>query len=208
MKILCVLATALLMTLPLTGRAETVNRIAAVVNDEVITTYQLEKELAEQGVEKSPAARRQALEALIEETLISQRVEALGLKVTEEELEAAIEDVQRQNKLTREQLVEALRSQGMEFTEYRENLRRQILRFKLLGREVQAKVEVTSQEVRDYFRAHIDDYREAPNVRLNRLTFPIPPRASEEQMATIRQQAAEALARLRGGESFTSVLLA
>ena len=74
--------------------------------------------------------------------------------------------MQKQNKLTREQLVQALQFEGMAFDEYRENLRKQILRFKLLGREVQSKVEVTNQEIRDYFRQHIDDYREAPFVRI------------------------------------------
>lgn len=208
MKKLFILAAALLLAMPFSGRAETVDRIAAVVNNDIITTFQLDKEMARrQDGGSSPEERRQALEALIEESLIAQRVAALGLKISEEELEAAVQDVQKQNKLTREQLVEALRLQGMDFAEYRESLRRQILRFKLLGREVQAKVEVTNQEVRDYFREHIDEFREAPNVRLHHLTFPIPARATGEQIETIRRQAEEALVRLRAGEEFTTVLL-
>lgn len=208
MKQLLALVIPLLLTLPSPARSQLVDRIAAVVNDEIITTLQLQQELDRRGDgAASPEERRKILEVLIEDALVRQRVEELGLKVTDEELEAAILDVQKQNKLNREQLIEALRLQGMEFEEYRENLRRQIVRFKLLGREVQSKVEVTGGEVRDYFREHIDEYREDPNLRLNRLTFPIPPKAGKEQIEAGRRLADEALTRLRQGENFTSVLL-
>ena len=82
-------------------------------------------------------------------------------------------DVQRQNKLNAQQLEEALRQQGMSLTEYQENIRSQILRFKLLAREVQSKIEVSTQEIRDYFREHIDDYRLAPSIRLSVISFPL-----------------------------------
>jgi peptidyl-prolyl cis-trans isomerase SurA len=206
------LAALLLFALPV--RAEVVSRIAAVVNDEIITTYRLDQVLAQRlQAERRPlstveteALRRRVLSDLIDEALVRQRVAELGLKVTDEEVEAAILDVQNQNKLSREQLVAALRAEGMTFDEYRENLRNQIQRFKLLGREVQSKVEVTNQEIRDYFREHIDDYREPPTVRLSQLTFPIPAKASPERIEAVRTKAAAALERLRRGESFAAVL--
>jgi peptidyl-prolyl cis-trans isomerase SurA len=92
----------------------------------------------------------------------------------------------------------------MSFAEYRETLGKQILRFKLIGREVQSKVEVTNQEIRDYFREHIDQYREEPSTRLSRLTFPLA--GSAEQREATRAKAAGALARLRQGEEFGVVL--
>jgi peptidyl-prolyl cis-trans isomerase SurA len=91
---------------------------------------------------------------------------------------------------------------------YRENLAKQILRFKLIGREVQSKVEVTNQETRDYFRVHIDEFREPAYLRLARLTFPLPAKASAVQREAARAKAEEALSRLRRGEDFYGVLLA
>lgn len=206
-----ILAAALLLTLAVPAGAEMVNGIAAVVNDEIITTHKLEKELQDAGQippEQRDRLRREVLGKLIDDVLLRQRIKELGLKVGDEELEAAIQDVQKQNKLTRPQLEEAVRSQGMGFDEYRENLREQILRFKLMGREVQSKVEVTSDEIRDYFRQNIDKYREEPSVRLNRLTFPLPEKATAEQQSAVLSRADEALRRLRKGESFEAVLRA
>lgn len=217
MKRLLTIVAVLLLVQLVPARAETVSRIAAVVNDEIITTYQLELKVAERldsqaagtkfSAEEMGTLRQGVLSELIEEALVRQRIDELGLKVSDEEIEAAIQDVQRQNKLTREQLVQALQFEGMAFDDYRENLRKQILRFKLLGREVQSKVEVTNQEIRDYFREHIDDYREPPFVRLNSINFPVPEKATTVQAEAIRAKAEVALERLRQGEEFYAVLL-
>lgn len=210
-----VLIAGLLLVLATAASAEVINRIAAVVNNEIVTSVQLEKELAARlavenqtlsgAPDELPALRRRVLDALIEEALIRQKITELGLKASDDEIEAAIRDVQKQNKLTREQLEEALKAQGMSFAEYRETLGKQILRFKLIGREVQSKVEVTNQEIRDYFRDHIDQFREEPRTRLSRLTFALN-LGNPEQLAAVRAKAAGALARLRQGEEFGVVL--
>jgi len=207
-------AIAILLLLPGVAMATTtVSRIAAVVNSEIITTNQLNRELAERanGAKVPPSQlsdlRQQVLSELIEKTLLMQKIDELGIKVSDAEIESAVNDVQKQNKLTREQLVEALRSEGMPFEKYKDNLRQQILRYKLVGREVQAKVEVTTREVSDYFREHIDDYREKPFLRLSRITFPIPPKSTTVQIEAIRDKAQAALERLKKGEEFYPVLL-
>jgi peptidyl-prolyl cis-trans isomerase SurA len=213
------IVVAMLLLAPLSNVwAETVSRIAAVVNDDLITTHQLDMKVAERlraeadgqklSAGEMDALRRSVLSELVEEALIRQRIDELGLKVADDEVEAAIQDVQKQNKLTREQLIQALQLEGMTFDAYRENLVKQILRFKLLGREVQSKVEVTNQEIRDYFRAHIDEFREPAYVRLARISFPLPAKATAVQIEAVRAKAEEAIARLRKGEDFYSVLLA
>jgi len=213
---IAILSVWLLLLPALCPAAQTVSRIAAVVNDEIITTHQLDREMAERlaaeggkdiGAEKMEAMRRELLSKMIDDVLVRQRSEELGIEVTEEEVEAAIDDIQKQNKLSRQQLIDALEYQGMPFDSYRDNMRQQILRYKLIGREVQAKVDVSDREVRDYFRQHIDDYREEPKMRLSRITFPIPDKATEVQVDAIRNRAEEALERLRQGEDFYAVLL-
>ena len=194
-------------------RAETVSKIAAVVNDQVITTHQLEQavDAALQGKPK-PAGldlanlRSQILSRMIEDKLVEQKIAELKLNVDDEEVEAAIRDVQKQNHLTREQLVAALQAQGMSFDTYKETLRKQILRFKLIGREVRSKVEVSNQDLLDYFREHIDDYREAPYMRISRITFPVPAAANTARKAKVMAAAEAARKRLLAGEALDQVL--
>lgn len=218
MKRMMAILSAWLLLLPTVCPAgQTVSRIAAVVNDDIITTHQLDQEMAERlaaegggkniGAEKMEAMRRELLSKLVDDALVRQRAEKLGLKVSEEEVDAAIDDIQKQNNLSRQQLIDALQFQGMPFDAYRENMRQQVLRYKVIGREVRAKVDVTDRDVRNYFREHIDDYREEPKMRLSRITFQVPDNATEVQVDAIRKRAGEALGRLQHGEDFYTVLL-
>lgn len=194
-------------------RAEIVSRIAAVVNADVITTHQLDQAVAavlEGKPKPSPVdlanLRSQLLNRMIEDKLVQQKIAELKLTVSDEELEAAIRDVQKQNHLTREQLVAALQAQGMSFDAYKENMRKQILRFKLIGREVRSKVEVTNQDLLDYFREHIDDYREAPYTRISRITFPVPASADAAAKEKLKADAEAARKRLEAGDALDQVL--
>lgn len=209
------LIVLLLLVLVATAEAEVVSKIAAVVNQEIITTHQLDLKLANalasqaQGKivppEQMQSMRLEFLNRLIEEELVQQKIKELKLTASDIEVDDAIKDVQRQNKITHEQLVAALESQGMTFDEYKQKMRDQILRYKLIGREVQSKIDVTDKDVSDYFRDHIDDYREPPTIRLSQLLIPLPADASSSQIEAAKGKAAEALAQLRGGADFDAV---
>lgn len=187
---------------PLSGAATTLNRTVAVVNDEIVTSYQLERALeakATAGREVDDTLRRELLDKMIEELLLGQRIRELKLTVAPEEIDAAIDDILKQNKITREQLKQALSQQGIDFTAYRETLSKQILRFKLMGREVQAKVEVTNREIRSYFDAHAEDYQRPPEVRIEHFTL-------KDEGADARQIIAAVRTRLDAGEPLPQVL--
>lgn len=198
------------------AQAEEVSKIAAVVNNEIITTHQLDLQvtgyLASQAQgnivppEQMAALRQQILDRLIEEELVQQKIKQLQLTASDAEIDEAILDIQRQNSITEEQLTLALQSQGLSFEAYREKMREQILRFKLIGREVQSKVDVTDQDVGDYFREHIDEFREPPSVQLDHLRIPLPEHAGPGQVETAKQKAQKALARLQLGETLEAVI--
>jgi len=161
------LLLALLLLWTSTASATTLIKTVAMVNNDAVTSYQLEKKLViAMAAETSPRQlsqqeysdlRLKILNDMIEDLLVEQRIQELGLSVSDQELDSAIEDVQRQNKLTSEQLKTALQAQGMSFADYRLNLRKEILRYKLIARDVRSKVEVTNAEIRDYFNAHEAD---------------------------------------------------
>lgn len=211
-RILLIILTGLLVGT--TGaQAAVVSRIAAVVNDEIITTHQLDlalkKELSRMPESPTPAQlgtlRQDLLSRLIEERLINQRIKALDLKVSKEELEVALQDVQTQNQLSRDDLKEAIKAKGLAFEEYQDNLRNQILRYKLLGMEVRRKIEVSQGEIRDYYRAHLEDYRLPAKVSLSALAFPVPARAGLAEKESIHKAAQTALDLMKNGTSMEEV---
>jgi peptidyl-prolyl cis-trans isomerase SurA len=211
---LCLLA--LLLTALPTG-AELVSKVVAVVNDAIITSLQLDAAVAAEQRGNPEQAnlnaaqwqelRQKVLNRMVDEELLRQRIAELKLTVSNTEVEEAISDIQQQNNLTRAQLIEALESQGMEFDTYRRNMHDQILRFKLLGREVQDKVDVTHSEVLDYYNAHLDDYRRLPFLHLANLVFTLPTKADDGVVAASRSRAEEARRRLLQGDRVEAILI-
>lgn len=206
------LAMCLLLN-ALPAQAEIVSRIAAVVNDDIITTLQLDERIAaELGAETAAniaaPERLVVLDKIVQEILVEQRVKQLGMSVDDEEVERAIQDVERQNNIDRSQLELALQTQGLTMESYRTKLRRQLLEFKLVGREIRDKIEVTNQETRNYYREHIENYREDPFLLLSRISFNVPVNVAADQLNAMRALSQEALSRLRAGEDFDQVLAA
>ncbi len=196
----------LCLLLPVHAFALELNRVVAVINNDAVTSIQLDKALAaaEPGATPAIDERRQVLERLIEESLMRQRAEEIGLTVSDDEVEAALQDVLRQNRLTKEQLDVALTQQGVAPDDYRQSLRRQILRFKLVGREVQGLIEVSSREIQEYYTANSAAYHEAPSIELRHISFPL-----AGQDAKVQEERGQvALAALRAGTDFATVLAA
>jgi len=196
--------------------ATTLIKIVATVNNDAVTSYQLEKRLAtamatdatknQLNREEHRELKLKILDQMIDELLVEQRVREIGLKVTEDEITRAIEDVQRQNKLTLEQLKKALSAQGMDFAEYRANLGKEILRYKLIGREVRSKIEVTRSEIREYFNTHQAEYRQPPTLQLGRISYPLAKDASLKEKEILLQKAEVVRQQLLNGKPFTEVL--
>lgn len=208
------LFSLLFATTPVT--AKTLSKIAAIVNDEIITTLQLDQAVIDDltknpqnqfNVTQFDQMKVQILDKLIDDKLSEQQTKRLGLQVSEEELDSAIADVESKNGLTREALTQALATQGVTMPEYREKVRGEILHYKLLSREVNLKVMVTSNEVRNYFDQHIDEYTSGEKIGLTRIGYEIPT-GNEKQVAKLRKQVEACRDQLISGEDFDQVLAA
>lgn len=195
--------------------AKTLTKVAAVVNDDIVTTYELDKAVAE-ALSKNPnrnqmtATRldeltKQTLETLIKEKLFDQQIKKLGIEVSDSELTGAIQDVAEKNGLSKEALAKALEAQGLTMDAYRDKIKKEILRYKLMSREVNYKVMVTTAEIRNYYDEHIKDYNSEPKIHIKRISFTIP-QGDEKDMAAFYKQVEVARDLLLNGEDFDKVL--
>ncbi|MCK5826005.1 MAG: SurA N-terminal domain-containing protein [Desulfuromusa sp.] len=203
----------LLVATPVT--AKTLSKVAAVVNDDIITTYQLDQAVMNDltsntnknqlDITQFGQVKVQILDKLIDEKLMEQQVKKLGLRVSDEELNSAIADVVLKNGLTDETLKQALNSQGVTMPQYREKVKNEILHYKLLNREVNYKVLVTSKEVRDYFDQNITEYAGGAKLHLNQLIYDLPD-GDEKKAAKRRKQLEACRQQLISGKDFNEVL--
>jgi peptidyl-prolyl cis-trans isomerase SurA len=105
--------------------------------------------------------RASGLEALIEERLISQIVARSELYATDEEVNGAIDMISRENGITRDQLEQSVTSQGLTMDEYRQELKGEIERRKVVGMMVASKVEVEETEVRALYDQRFSEQPES-----------------------------------------------
>jgi parvulin-like peptidyl-prolyl isomerase len=154
-----IILTALLFIpalVSLTGAAyskQTIDRVVAVVNDDVITL----SELKESAIIVNPTSTKdidesEILQQMIEQKLLEQEAKKLGIKVTDAEIDASIEDVKKKYNLNDEQMTEVLKKQNMTPESFREQWKNQLLANKLLDSQLKNKIVITDDEIEDYYK--------------------------------------------------------
>ena len=144
------------------GAAELVDRVVAVVNGKLITMFDVDNRVVEvvqrtQGVTLKPGdprleeLRRQMLESMITEMLIEQEAARMKINVSETEIDSQIDELKKKNNLTQQQFVAELAKEGLTLKQFRQRIRDDSMRKRLLGFMVHRKVLVTDDEVRDYY---------------------------------------------------------
>jgi len=196
-------------------RAELVSGIVAVVNDDIITTFDLDKEyqnLAREAGRKEPyteAERKEmrsvAVNRMVDRKLVDQKIRELDIKVSEEEIRQSIEEVKKQNNLTQERLVEALAAQGLSFDQYKTQIREQMERVRLMSQEVRAKVQVSLKEVMEYYQANRRSFGEQELYRARHILFRIPKDATAAEIGKIQAKAEEVLQQAKTGADFVEL---
>ncbi|HTA19537.1 MAG TPA: peptidylprolyl isomerase [Polyangia bacterium] len=204
--------------LALSGRADArlVEKVAAVVGDNIILASEVEEKAAPMLADASrigdpakraaraTALRREVLDRLIDDELILQQATDLKLSVTNEQVDQSIEEIKKQNSLDDDQLKEALRGQGMSMAGYRADLKRQLLRYRVLNIAVGSRVSISDEEVKGYYERHMKDGGNV-QVRASHIFVAIPDGADAATVAEKQAWAKKLLERAKGGEDFAKL---
>ncbi len=202
--------------MPALLHAEIIDRIAAVVNDEPITVLDVNREMAslKKEAERNPALiagksdaelRKMVLDRLIDKKLVEQKVRELDIKVGEEEIRQAIEDVKKQNNLSQEALVSALANQGMSFDQYKAQLKEQLERLRLVSQEVRSKIQVGDKEVREYYDAHKSKYTTDETFHARQIFFKLDKNPTAKQLRDTMLRAIRVMVYLKAGLNFADM---
>lgn len=214
-RTITIILAAILCFFPVHASSETVSGIAALVNDEPLTTYDVDKEqeAIEKGLDTKPAKddagraqlRQAALDSLINKKLIEQKIRELGINVTDEEVRQAIEEVKRSNNLTQDNLKEALAARGISFDEYKAQIKEQLERLRLISVEVRSKIQISEQEMREYYEANAGKFQVDEAFRARQIFLPVSPKATDEERKRTESAGEKILAEARGGADFAGL---
>jgi peptidyl-prolyl cis-trans isomerase SurA len=191
-----------------------VDRIVAVVNDEVITQNDLQervnlvlRQLQRQGAQLPPAdaLNKQILERMINDLLQVQLAKETGVKVDDATLDRTIERIAQENNLGMTDFRAALEKDGIKYPRFREDIRSEILLARLREREVDNGVVVTDAEVETELAREARDQSSGSEFLISHVLVSLPAQATPEQIEQRRRKAVQALTELRRGSNFAQV---
>ena len=204
-------------TRELATQGDLLDRVVAIVNDGVVLNSDLDAQvgivserLRQQKLEPPPqnVLRQQVLERLVLQEIQLQRANHAGVKVSDEMLNGALEDVAKRNGITLTQLPDALKQQGVDYAEYREEIRREMLLQLLRQRDVLQHISVTPREI-DQF---LDRQAKAPSERneynVSHILIAVGQEASPAQQEAAAKRAQEVYERAKSGEDFAKLAVA
>ena len=196
------------------GTARSADYIVAVVNNELVTQFEVEQRLAQareqaqrsgQSLPPDAELRRQAVQSLIDERVVITWARDSGLKVDDQEVERAVANVAASNKLSVEQLKARLRDEAIDYGRFRNNLRDQILAERVREREVPQRIRISDAEVEDAIDAERAKAGAGQVLNIAQILVTVPEGAAADVLAQRRARAESALARVKGGEPFEKV---
>lgn len=196
--------------------ADICNRIVAFVNNDIITSYELENKMQkfikttlDEFKEKDPQgysdARRQILNMLIDEKIAQERIKELGINISAKEIDQAIERLKEDNHWTHEDLLLQLKEQRLSYPEYKEGMKTELERIRLINHEVKSKIIVRDEDIGEYYKRHQDEFSSPSRVRLSAIFIKAAPDSGGGAAKSARESAEEIISRLKAGEDFSEL---
>jgi peptidyl-prolyl cis-trans isomerase SurA len=203
---------------PVSPGGAVVDRIVAVVNQEIITFSEIEKwsrpfqkEIqAEDRLERRERIQevfRKVLDRIIEEKLIEQEAKKSGIKVTSKEIDVAVEEVKQQNKINQEELEKALATEGLTLEAFKKDLEKRILRTKFVHSAVKVEQRAGEKELIEFFQKNVNQYWVNESYRPAHILFLIQQEATPEQIRGIRKKSQKVLEKIREGADFAKMAI-
>lgn len=217
MRLMKFVVLSMLLTLSslASAKIQQLDKIIAVVNDGIITESQLDKETqmvqaqlqqSQQPLPSEQALRKQVLDKLILDELQVQFAQRTGIYIDDPTLDLIISDIAENNQMTVNQLRLAVEKEGVDFKEFRDNIKRQRIISELRQRDVLNEIEVSPKEVERFLNSpqsqSIQDYQ----YRLKHILISLPEAPSPEQIQKAKDKATTLLEKLHD-QDFSQVAM-
>jgi peptidyl-prolyl cis-trans isomerase SurA len=204
-------------TRELATQGDLLDRVVAIVNNGVVLNSDLDAEVSavterlhEQKLELPPqnVLRQQVLERLVLQEIQVQNATKAGIKVSDENVNAALQDVAKRNGMTLTQLPEALAKQGVDYPTYREEIRREITLQILRQRDVLQHISVTPREIDKFLDKQSKTPSERNEYNVSHILIAVGQEASQSQVDAATKRATDVYERAKGGEDFAKLAVA
>jgi peptidyl-prolyl cis-trans isomerase SurA len=213
---LLLLSPSYAQTRDISVHGELLDRVAAIVNDGLVLKSELdeqmasvEKRLQEQKVElpSQSVLQQQVLDRLVLQEIQLQHAKHVGLTITDEQLNGALQEIAARNKIPFDQLPTALAAQGVDYKQYRESMRKELTLSTLRQRDVIAHINVSPHELEQYL-AREQNAAANDEFNVSHILLSLPAAATPQQLEDISRKAQDVAARAGKGEDFGQLAIA
>jgi peptidyl-prolyl cis-trans isomerase SurA len=198
-------------TRELTTTGDLLDRVAAVVNEGIVLQSELDEQviliserLRGQRLDVPPenVLRQQVLERLVLQEIQMQRADRANLKVPDEALNSAMQEVAQRNNISLSQLPEALAQQGIDYAAYRDAMRKELTLTLLRQRDVIQRISVTPREIDQYLEKQKNAPEQTGEYNVSHILIAVPQAATPDQLTAADKRAQDVYERVKNGEEF------
>jgi peptidyl-prolyl cis-trans isomerase SurA len=209
--------TARAQTRELSTQGQLLDRIAAVVNDGVVLESEVDDQMKQvtarlqaQNMTLPPESvlRKQVLDRLIMQRIQLERAQQDGITISDDQLNAALEDIAKRNNIAFADLPTVLAQQGIDYASYREDMRQQLTLGLLRQRDVLQRIAVTPREIDQFLAKQAKQPATDEEYSVSHILIAVPPNASPVQIAQAQQRAEDVYNRASKGEDFAKLAVA
>ncbi len=192
------------------------DKVVAIVNDGVITSSELDKqvELSRKQIQaqkmqmpQESVLRKQVLQHLIDVDLQLQMAKQNGITIDSSELNSAIERIATMNNITLAQLRDEITKQGISWKEYRDNIRKEMLISRLQQKAVGKDISITNEQVEQYLKTASKADNAQLTYHLQNIVIPLNEEPTTEQLKKAKANAENLLAKIKKGEDFSRLAI-
>jgi peptidyl-prolyl cis-trans isomerase SurA len=216
---------SIVISLPITGFARSLDRIVAIVEAQNTTAKKIKTQIITQSevdeasapmlarLKKAKAKvdlsriKQKALNELILSALRKQKAEQLSISVSDSDVDRVFANVEKQNKLPAGSLPEALRGQGIDPKQYRKTVAKQLLENRLIARVIKPLISVSEEDIQNLFQKTSGDLAGVEELRLGQILITLDSSAPKHKIQQTAQKAIELSKRLRQGERLDSLAI-
>ncbi|AQQ66569.1 molecular chaperone SurA [Microbulbifer agarilyticus] len=213
---LLTLAAASAIALPAWAQVQQLDRVVAVVDDDVVMASELQQrintitqQIAAQNVQAPPidVLRRQVLEQLIVERLQLQMGARAGVTISEEELDQAIARVQQNMNLSPAQFQQKLEADGISNNAFRQQIRQELIIRRVEQGSVSRRIQITDQDINNFLRSKEGEFWKSPQYELGHILIAVSSSAPAEEVTAAREKADAVYDKATGGEDFRALAI-
>lgn len=191
------------------------DKVVAVVNQEVITWSELYRNMESDASPQLKALKEEErvtifrsneaayLETLINVRLQVQEARSMGMSVPDDELNEAIGNIKKKYGMSDDDFMASLKKEGFSYEDYRKKLLEQILISKIVNHQVKGKVIATDADIDSFIAGNKDFKFGGEGYRLSQIFFKMPKKTEDRK--TVEEKAALVISKLKEGESFTDL---